>query len=94
MSAIREPASNNTAVAGSIANSAMRSSRADGLFGRNPPKKNRSVGNLVGVSAAAQTADAPGIAMTWRPSAWAARTELVAGIRDQGGPGVGARATA
>jgi len=57
------PDSNITSVAGMRASSAMRWRRAPCLDGRNPSKKNRSVGNAASVSAV-NTEEAPGNAIT------------------------------
>ena len=74
VAAMRGPLSNSTSVAGmrdELGDARLRARPA--LAGRNPSKKNRSVGSPATVSAI-RTADAPGAAVTGWPAAAAART--------------------
>ena len=85
MSWMRLPDSNITSVASIRASSARRARRAVSLEGRNPSKKNRSVGNAATASAAS-TDDGPGSAITAWPAAQASRTSLKPGSEISGVP--------
>ena len=85
VSCTRLPDSNITSVASIRESSVSRARRAVAFDGRNPSKKNRSVGSAA-TARAASTDDGPGSAITAWPRAQASRTSLKPGSEISGVP--------
>ena len=88
MSCTRLPDSNITSVASIRASSVSRARRAVCFGGRNPSKKNRSVGSAA-TDSAASTEDGPGSAITAITGGADLAHQLEAGIGNQRRAGVG-----